>query len=176
MNQPVQRREFQSFKLCPTTAFDAFQLSIPNFLQELSSAEILSNFPANMADQMWLASNEQKDMLLHVTCLDTHLPTSKLEDILQQTCLQMRRITPGFQLFGRGSKTVNGITVACMNYKSSTISNDNYNIMFMFSACEKSFSANFSAPLVYQDEWTQVFLLMIDTLQQTNNKTELEQP
>lgn len=173
MSQPAQRKEFESFKLCPTTVFGTFQLSIPDFLQELSADEMLWAFPANMKNKIWLVSNEQKDMMLQVTYLDADLPVLKIEDILHHTCSQMRRITPGFQLFAHGTKTVNGVTVACINYKSSTINNDNYNIMFMFSLCKKIFAATFSAPLVYQEEWIQAFLLMIDTLQPINGDAEL---
>lgn len=172
MNQSNQRKEFQSFKLCPIKVFETFQMSIPSFLQELSADEKSLSFPASIADKIWIACNEHKDMLLQVTCLDANPLTLKIEDIFQQTCLQMRRITPGFQLFGHGTKMVSKITVACMNYKSHTINNDNYNILFMFSICKKSFSANFSAPLIYQNEWTRLFLLMIDTLQQIDCETE----
>ena len=84
--------------------------------------------------------------------------------MLKQMGAQVGHITPGFQMFGSGTKSVNDITVACMDYKSNSLDGDKYTVMFLFLTKENCYLGNFTTPLTNQKECTQAFLLMIDTL------------
>lgn len=158
------RKEFRSFTLKPTEVFQTFHLSIPDFLKELSTDQIETVVPQNMVNRFWFARNEQRDMYLQINYLDVDFSGKTVEEVFQETTMYMDRVTPNFRRFGSGSKIFNGITISCMDYKSSAIDTDRYTIMFMFTVNDKCFSCSFSAPFANQTEWMQIFLLMIDTL------------
>lgn len=164
MNQAGMRKEFQSFTLNPTKIFESFQLSIPDFLQELFRDQIESIVPQNMAENFWFSRNEHRDMYLQINYMDVDLEGETIEEVFQRTTKYMDRIMPNFQRLRTGSKISNGILIACMDYKSSAIDGDKYTIPFMFSVNGKCFSGDFTAPLANQAEWMQIFLVMIDTL------------
>lgn len=156
--------DFSAFKLVLVQILDSFSLAIPDFLQEQTVEEISAMFPPALTGNMWLACSDQRDVFLQFSGLDNIPPDTKIQELLQQVGGQVGYLTPGFQMFGSGTKTINGITVACMEYKSHAITGENYTIMFILPAKDKFFIGNLTVPFSRQKECTQLFLLMIDSL------------
>jgi len=163
-NQRNIREEFSSFKLIPHAFFDAFSLSVPEFLGELSLEDLTAFLPPPMIGSTNFLCNEKRDISLQISRLDDLGTNLDIKPLFKHMGAQIGHITPGFQMFGSGTKSVNGITVACMDYKSNTLDGDNYTVMFLFSTKKNCYLGNLTVPLAIQKECTQFFLLMINTL------------
>ena len=163
-NQRSIREGFSSFKLISHSFFDAFSLSVPEFLDELSLEDLTAFLPPPMIGSTSFLCNKKRDISLQISLLNDVDSNLDIKSLLKRMGAQIGHITPGFQMFGSGTKSINGVTVACMDYKSNSLDGDNYTVMFLFLTKKNCYLGNFTAPLTIQKECTQVFLLMISTL------------
>lgn len=158
------REEFRSFKLIKYEFFNAVLLSIPDFLQEISDEEKKLKLSPALTENVWVASNEKHDIFFQISQLVDIGAQTDLKALFKQMKAQIGTITAGFQLFGSGTKMVNDIEVACMNYKYTSLGGNKYVIMFLFLSERKCFLGNFIAPFDCQEECTSAFLMLINTL------------
>ncbi len=163
-NRGSTREEFSSFKLISHSFFDTFSLSVPEFLDELSLEDLTAFLPPPMIGSTSFLCNEKRDISLQISLLNDVESNLDIKPLFKRMGTQIGHITPGFQMFGSGTKSINGVTVACMDYKSNSLDGDNYTIMFLFLTKKNCYLGNFTVPLTIQKECTQIFLLMINTL------------
>lgn len=161
------RPELDKFKFNAYPFFDTFALSIPDFFQRQGDEEMRNVLPNAIAEKGILFLNEKKDVALMVNLADTS-PKDFEDDTtkwLQEQSGKIARLTPGFEGYGIRKKEINGTVVGSMNYKSNAATFDLYNIWFAFAMADKQFIGTLSAPYTEHEAWTQVFFLIIDTLQ-----------
>ncbi|RKI66628.1 hypothetical protein D7V91_11955 [bacterium 1xD42-67] len=165
---PPIREEFNNFKFVQREFFDTIILAIPDFLEEIPTEEKQTKLPPTMVDNAYFFSNKSRDMLfqIQVTADDIQIDA---ETLLNQIGAQISGSTAGFQLFGNGTKVINDIIVACMNYKQNSPYGSKYVILFLFLIEGKCFTGSFTVPFDYRAECTNVFLLLIDSLKFNSN-------
>lgn len=159
------RKEFSAFKLVHHSFFDSFCLSVPEFLEEMSLDYLATILPPPMIGNISFLCNKKRDMNLQISLLKDVEPSTDIKELFKQLGAQIGHMTPGFQRFGRGMKSINGVTVACMDYKSNSLDGDKYTVTFLFLTKKNGYLGNYTVPLINQKECTQSFLLMINTLQ-----------
>lgn len=166
---PPVREEFNNFKFVQQEFFDTITLAIPDFLEEISTEEKQTKLPPAMVDNVYFFANKSRDMLFQMSQVTADDIQLDAETLLNQIGTQISASTAGFQQFGSGTKDINGIVVACMNYKQNYPYGSKYAILFLFLVEGTCFMGSFTVPFDCRAECTNVFLLLIDSLKLSAN-------
>jgi len=87
-----------------------------------------------------------------------------VDSFLEQERFIFNRLIPGYAEIGYGTKSINGIKVGCVQYKSNAVDKDMINIFFAFKTVDNIMYGLFTAPFEWSDIWTKIFIRCIETL------------
>jgi len=144
-----------------------FSLYLPKCLIDLSDTEISQIFSFEKVPDIIKKSDEFNiSFALHsVDTTDQNIADTSAPLTLEVHEKSLSRIIPGYHTYGKLSKIINGHTIACLLYRSYSLENDLYNIVFTFLNNNQLIQGSFSCLLAEHKAWTPIFQSCLDSLE-----------